>query len=52
MKNQDKASVSETPKNKELFHFSGGGLYQPMSIEAGSYQEALEKWEKDKKEFK
>jgi len=51
MKNQEKAQVSTAPKNKELFHFSGGGTYQPMSIKAGSYQEALEQWEKDKKEF-
>lgn len=49
MKNQDKASISETPKNKTLYHFSGEGKYQPMSIKADNYNEALEKWEKEKK---
>lgn len=48
MKNNQTAASSETPKNKKLYHFPGEGKYQPMSIKAESYNEALEKWEKEK----
>ena len=32
------------PVNKQSYHFSGETIYVPISIEASSYEEALELW--------
>lgn len=42
---------SEEVKNKamEKYFFSGGTLYEPVTVEAESLEEAVEKYEKIKK---
>jgi len=46
----NKAMQPEEVKNKssakEIFHFSGSGEYEPVSIEAENREEAERKWEK------
>ena len=51
---QNKAIKPESVKNKTLlqFHFAGGMEYQPLTIEAASYDEALKIWEKEKQPIK
>lgn len=33
-------------KRKDDYHFSGGGEYNPVMVEAGSQEEAVKEWEK------
>lgn len=48
--NKQKETSTPTPAAKpEIYHFAGGGEYEPVSIEAVSQEEALEKWEKIRK---
>lgn len=46
---KNKAIQSEETTQKaatlERYHFAGGGEYEPTSIEATSYEDALKKWE-------
>lgn len=39
------AETKQAPAQTEQYFFSGGGEYEPISIEAGSIQEATKKWE-------
>lgn len=51
-KSNNKAMTPEATsikKTTEHFFFAGGGEYEPISIEAGSYDEALKKWESVRK---
>lgn len=48
-KTKDESSVQQKPKEeskkpKIRFHFSGGGTYAPISIEAESREEAERLW--------
>lgn len=38
--------VEKKSAAKEIFHFSGSGEYEPVSIEASDREEAEKKWEK------
>lgn len=47
-KSSNKAMTPETTSQKkatERFFFAGSGEYEPISIEATSYEDALKKWE-------
>ncbi len=45
----NKAMKPEQVKTKEAYFFSGGTLFEPITIEADSLEEACEKYEKIKK---
>lgn len=45
----NKSMQASSVKTKELYHFSGGTLFEPISIEAESLEDAVEKYEKIKK---
>ena len=40
---------TKTKTQTQSWHFAGGGEYEPMAIEAATYEEALEKWLKERK---
>ncbi|GIW70362.1 MAG: hypothetical protein KatS3mg101_1109 [Patescibacteria group bacterium] len=42
-------AVVKTSEEEQEYHFSGGGEYEPMTIKAHSYEEALAKWEQIRK---
>lgn len=33
----------------QRYHFSGGGEYEPLSVEAGTQEEAEEIWQRERK---
>jgi hypothetical protein len=48
-KNKQIAEGDVTKNNYQEYHFSGEGIYEPVTITAHSYEEALERWEKIRK---
>lgn len=48
---QDKSPVIKSVTTQEYF-FSGGGVYEPLTIIADSHDKALELYEKNKKLIK
>lgn len=44
-KMQSPEATKAPEKKPEAWHFAGSGEYVPVSVEATSYEEALQKWE-------
>jgi len=42
-------SETKIKTQTQSWHFAGGGEYEPIAIEAATYEEALEKWLKERK---
>ncbi len=51
---KNKMMAGEPPEIKtktktQSWHFAGGGEYEPIAIEASTYEEALAKWEQQRR---